>query len=327
MRLEAPYLLLLLLPIAALLLRLPREEPLPLAVPPDAPARPPGLRPRLLWLPPFLCTAAGALAMLAAAGPCRSMTRVEDRRMARDIVLVLDASESMRGMDMQLDGAPASRMHAALRYAGEFLAGRKGDRVSLVAFGNRAVTQCPLTFDRGIARTLLGYVEPEALGKRTALGEAVALGAARLPRGGALVLLTDGRNTAGEVSPRDAALAAAARGARIYAIGVGSDGPVPIPARMPSGRVRMEMKSYALDEATLRSLAELTGGRYFRAADANALRQALEAVDELERHETPAPRSIPKGRMGGWLAAAAAAALACGLALSATVLCTVPRLR
>jgi Ca-activated chloride channel family protein len=327
MRLEAPWLLILLLPLAALFLPRRDRDPLRLALPPDDPSWPPGLRARLLWLPRLLCAIAAVLTAVSAAGPCRRVARVEDRRMARDIVLVLDASESMKGVDMQLDGAPASRMAAALRCAGEFVEGRAGDRVGVVAFGNRAVTQCPLTFDREIARTLLGHVRPDALGKRTALGEAVALGAARLPRGGALVLLTDGRNTAGEVSPRDAALAAAATSVRIYALSVGSDGPVPIPARMPSGRMRMEQKPYALDEAALRSLAELTGGRYFRAADADALRDALSAVDELEKHDTPTPRAVPVGRLARWATALAAAALACSLALSATVLRTLPRLR
>jgi len=326
MHFEAPWLLLLLLPALLLLWRRRPGMPLRLALPPEA-AAPAGLRARLLWLPRLLCALAAALAVVAASGPYRTARQVEDRRMARDVVIVLDASESMRGMDMRLDGAPASRMAAALRCAGEFLAGRTGDRVGVVAFGSRAVTQCPLTFDREIARALLGYVEPEMLGKRTALGEAIALGAARLPRGGALVLLTDGRNTAGEVAPRRAALAAAARGVRIYAVGVGSDGPVPVPARLPSGRVRMEPKPYALDEAALAAVADLTRGRCFRAADADALDRAMAAVEALERHETPVPRTVPTGRAGRLAAAGAAVALACGVALSATALCTLPRLR
>ncbi|NLW50580.1 MAG: VWA domain-containing protein [Candidatus Brocadiaceae bacterium] len=322
MQFETPRLLLLLLPVAALLARRRTGDRPPL---PPVP-RPGGVRVRLLGLPALLCGAAAVLSVVAAAGPCRRTAGAEDRRMARDIVLALDVSESMRGLDLQLDGRPADRMEVLRRHADAFLARRSGDRVGLIAFGNRAVTQCPLTFDREIARALLGHLRPEVLGKRTALGEAIALAAARMPRGGALVLLTDGCNTAGEVTPGDAALAAAARGVRIYALGVGSDGPVPIPARMPSGRVRMEMKPYALDEAELEAVARRTGGLYVRASDAGAIERAFAQVDALERHETPAPRRVPMGRLGRAVAVAAAAAVAAALALSATVLRVYPRL-
>ena len=301
-----------------------------LALPPElqeaARDRPPW-RVRLLWAPGLLVWLGFMASVVAAAGPYVRARSVPDRRAARDIALVLDTSESMRGMDFAVGGAAASRMEAALRYVADFIARREGDRIAIVAFGGRAVTQCPLTFDRQVAGTLLGHVEAEMLGKRTALGDGIALGVARLRRGGALVLVSDGANTAGQVSPQEAARAAAARGVSVYAVGGGSDGPVPVPASLPSGGVRMEMKSYALDEATLRTVAELSGGRYFRASDAGTLAGVFAEVDRLEAHETPVTRVLPAGALSLLAGLAGAAALAFALLSSATLQRTAPSLK
>jgi Ca-activated chloride channel family protein len=319
-----------LLPPAVLVLLLAarrRREVIRMALPAAVRDEAHSWRARLLGLPALLAGLAAAGALLSATGPYAAARRVPERRRARSICLALDASESMRAVDMALDATPASRMEAALRFAGEFVQRREGDRIAVVAFGGRAVTQCPLTFDRGVARTLLGYVRPEMLGKRTALGEGIALGVARLDGAGALVLLSDGENTAGEVTPAEAARAAAARDVRVYAVGVGSDGPAPVPARLPSGRVRMQMKHYALDEAALRGLTERTGGRYFRAADAAALGRVFAEIDRLERHETPTARTVPAGRLTGWIGGVAAGCLALALLASATFLRAAPGLR
>jgi len=339
--LEHPWLLCL-LPLALLPVltevRRRRRDALPLSLPASlekGAAGGPRWRLRLLYLPASLVTFAAAAAAIAAAGPYTAARQVQDRQAARDIALAIDASESMRAMDFRLGGVPTSRMDGALRLAADFISRRSGDRIAIVAFGGRAVTQCPLTFDRAIARTLLGNVEAEMLGKRTALGDGIALGVARLRDGplsgaeeaAALVLISDGRNTAGEVSPLEAAQAATARGVKVYAIGVGSEGPVPVPARLPSGRVRMEMKDYALDEATLRQIADATGGEYFRASDADALQEVFAEIDRLEKHEVPATRTLPGGRLGAYAAAGAAVALCLALISSATYLRAVPRLK
>lgn len=285
-------------------------------------------RVRLLVLPAVLVSLAVAAAVAAAASPYAQARQVPDRRAARDIALVLDTSESMRGMDFRLGGAPVSRMDAALRFAGDFIRMREGDRIAIVAFGGRAVTQCPLTFDREVARTLLGHVEPEMLGKRTALGEGIALGVARLSgAGGALVLISDGRNTAGDATPLDAAHAAAARNVKVYAVGIGSEGPVPVPARLPSGRARMEEKDYALDEATLRQVAEAAGGTYLRASDAEALQKVFAEIDRLEKHDAPMTRTVPARPLGAYAALAAAAAVACAVLFSSTFLRSAPCLK
>ncbi len=322
MGLEHPLALALLL----LLLLHSRRRRAKLALPPTLTEQYHSLRVRLLWIPGALAALAFAGCVIAAAGPHMGLRQEPDRRMARDIVLAIDLSESMKGMDFELEGRPVSRLDAALRLAGQFLEAREGDRVGIVGFGSRALTQCPLTFDRGIARRLLAYLRPGVAGNRTALGTGIALAVARLDRGGALVLLSDGQNTAGDVSPQDAARAAAERDVRIYAIGVGGEEPVPVPARMPSGRVRMEMKDYPLDETTLRELATATEGVYLRADGARALQRAFQEIDRLEKKPATAFRTVPAARWGDIAAAVSVGALTLLMAVSSLWLRTAPAL-
>jgi Ca-activated chloride channel family protein len=324
--LERP--LLLFLAALAIIAMLWKRRPvaLEMTLPSDAPAWPECRRARVLRAMPLLGLCCACFAALAAAGPYRGAHEVPDERLARDIALVLDTSESMRAVDFAPAGAQTSRMDAALRFAGRFIEGREGDRIAVVAFGSRAVTQCPLTFDRALAAALLGYVRPEALGKRTALGDGLALGVARLPRGGALVLISDGQSTAGTVSPEEAVRAAVDRGVRVYAIGIGGPGPAPIPARMPSGAVRIVRKDYALDEEALREIAHATGGRYLRASDRAALGRAFAAISRLEAKPTALVRSVPDRSLAPVMALAAAVLLACQMLLSCTVLLCTPRL-
>ncbi|MFO8007647.1 MAG: VWA domain-containing protein, partial [Candidatus Brocadiia bacterium] len=226
-----------------------------------------------------------------------------------------------------LGGRGAPRLEAAVRFADRFIGRRDGDRIGIVVFGARAATQCPLTFDRQVARQLLSYAQPEMLGKRTALGDGVALAVARLAEGGALVLLSDGGQTAGRTTPLEAARAAAARGVTIHAVGVGSEGPVPVPARMPSGRTKLVTKDYPLREEALRALAETTGGSYLRADDTAALGRAFGTFDELEKKPREALETVPRTRLADTSALAAAIALGALMLGSSTVFQTAPRLR
>jgi Ca-activated chloride channel family protein len=329
MVLEHPYLLLL-SPLALLpLLRLFRGGAggPAVALPPGVRAVGTSWRVQLLWLAPALSLLIAGLSLLAAAGPCGGTDVRPNRRHARDIFLVIDTSESMRAVDFQREGISVSRMEGARGLASQFLLQREADRVGIVAFGARAVTQCPLTFDRRIAVRLLAYVEPEMLGKRTALGDAVALGVARLTEGGALVLLTDGENTAGLTTPEEAAAAAVARGVRVYAIGLGSAGPAPVPVRLPSGRVRIADKDYRLDEAALRALADASGGRFFRAQDGETLADVFAEIDRLETSPKAAPRMLPAHRLAGAFAAAGTATMLLLMLVSTVALPTAPLLR
>ncbi len=202
-----------------------------------------------------------------------------------DIVLALDISGSMRAEDFR----PANRLEVARRTAAAFVAGRPSDRIGLVAFASLATTRCPLTLDHEL---LLGFLDELDFAptdqQRTAIGMGLATAVNRLRRSEAksrvIVLVTDGQNTAGEVGPKAAAEAAAALGVKVYTIGVGSDGEVPLPVDTPFGR-RYEMVRMDLDEALLEEVASSTGGRYFRAVDAEGLSQIFQTIDGLEKTE------------------------------------------
>ncbi len=196
----------------------------------------------------------------------------------RDLLLAVDISGSMKTKDLHLDGAPASRLAVVKDVAGEFIARRTGDRVGLILFGSRPYLQTPLTFDRTTVRQLLEEAEIGLAGEQTAIGDAIGLALKRLRERPAesrvLILLTDGANTTGEASPREAAELAAADGMRIYAIGVGADERVT--RRLSPGG------GGDLDEDTLRVVAGLGGGRYFRARDAGELEAIYALLDALE---------------------------------------------
>ena len=195
----------------------------------------------------------------------------------RDLLLAVDLSGSMKTRDLFLDGVPSSRLAVVKEVAGEFIARRVGDRVGLILFGSRPYLQTPLTFDRTSVRQLLDEAEIGLAGEQTAIGDAIGLALKRLRERPAesrvLVLLTDGANTAGEATPREAAELAAADGMKIYAIGVGAGAPTTLGQPLGGGD---------LDEGTLQVVAEQTGGRYFRARDARELDEIYALLDELE---------------------------------------------
>ena len=286
------------------------------------------VRTRVLPLLPLLHVLAIAAAVLAAAAPHTGTRTIHDARSARDVVLALDTSESMEGRDFETPGGVRSRWEGAVALASDFVRRREGDRTGVVAFGGRAVTQCPLTFDGALALWLLEQAEPNMLGKRTALGEAVVLGVARLADGGgALVVISDGQNTAGEVGPLEAAHLAQSRGVRIYAIGIGSGGAVQVPVRLPSGRTVLREKTYPLDEATLRQMAAVSGGAFFRASDAGALKQVFAEIDALEASPRREARRVAVGRAGHRIALWGAGLLAVLMLASSVPLRSAPLLR
>jgi Ca-activated chloride channel family protein len=198
-----------------------------------------------------------------------------------DVVVALDVSGSMRAEDF-----PGNRLAEARRAVERFIDGRPSDRIGLVVFATRALTRCPLTLDHPLLQELLRQVDfaPKGLDE-TALGMGLATAVNRLRKSDArskvVVLLTDGRNNRGAVAPETAADAARTLGVKVYPIGVGTDGRVPIPGA--AGRVpRLQLD---LDEPLLQRIAAATGGRYFRATDAASLGEILAEIDGLERTE------------------------------------------
>ena len=236
-------------------------------------------KPRLLmlWL-------IWSLILLAAARP-QYVGQPESLPMTgRDLLLAVDLSGSMDERDFQLNGQWVDRLTATKAIAKEFIERRLGDRIGLILFGREAYLQTPLTFDRATVQILLDEAFIGLAGQETAIGDAIGLGIRTLSDAGiqqnrrVLVLLTDGANTAGVIDPLKAADLARDRGMVIYAIGIGADS---VMVQSLFG-VREINPSTDLDERTLTTIAEGTGGRYFRARDIEAFQQIYAILDELE---------------------------------------------
>ncbi len=204
----------------------------------------------------------------------------------RDLLLAVDLSDSMRTGDFMIDDRQVNRLQATKRVASRFIERRRGDRLGLILFGTRAYLQAPLTFDGKTVNRLLQESAIGLAGKRTAIGDAIGLAIKRLDlesdTARVLILMTDGANTAGEVTPLKAARLAAAHGLKIYTIGIGADEQV----ENTWFGLRRVNPSAQLDEKTLREIASLSGGRYFRARDSAELARIYQLLDELE----PLPR-------------------------------------
>jgi Ca-activated chloride channel family protein len=199
------------------------------------------------------------------------------------IILALDLSTSMLAEDFQ----PNNRLEVAKQTAKEFVSGRTSDQVGLVAFAGEALTQVPLTLDYPIVLQAIENLQPGQLADGTAIGTALMTATNRL-RGAAgrsrvVILLTDGENNQGSIDPRTAAQAAAATGVRVHTVGVGSEGVAPVPVGRSVFGLRYENRPVRIDEALLGEIATGTGGRYFRARDAEALRRIYEQIDQMER--------------------------------------------
>lgn len=200
----------------------------------------------------------------------------------RSLMLAVDVSGSMKTPDLDLAGRQSSRLDVVKQVAGEFLERRTGDRLGLILFGSKAYIQAPLTFDRATVAKLLNEARIGIAGRQTAVGDAIGLAIKRLrdiPKGKAtLILITDGANTTGTVSPRQAADLAAQAGIRIYTIGIGAR---QVQVRSLFG-TRTINPSADLDEDMLKYIARVTGGRYFRATDRKSLENIYRELDRLE---------------------------------------------
>ncbi len=239
---------------------------------------------RLRWLPTALRMGVLALGILALARPQEHNVIRERYAEGIDIMLVLDTSTSMRAEDFE-----PNRFEAARDVAREFIDNRISDRVGLVAFAAQAYTQAPLTLDYDFLQRMLDEVQIGVIDDGTAIGTAIAMAANRLKDTEAeskvIILLTDGQNNRGEIDPATAAEVAASVGVRIYAIGVGARGSAPFVVDHPFAGQRRQMMPVDIDEKMLRTVAETTGGRYFRATSKEGLRTIYEEIDALEKTE------------------------------------------
>lgn len=257
------------------------------------------IRRRYPW-PLWLALLAWCLLILSAMRPQWLGDLVEIPVTGRDLMLAVDLSESMQQEDFFIQGKQVDRLTATKWVAGDFIERRVGDRIGLILFGERAYLQAPLTFDRETVKTLLYESAIGLAGKTTAIGDGIGLAVKRLRNNPGsdriVILLTDGANTAGNVFPLEAAELAAKEGLKIYTIGIGADEAL-IQSLFGTRRYN---PSRDLDEKTLKAIAEVTGGRYFRARDTDELDKIYALLDQLEPVEKDVQQFRPRTALYYW---------------------------
>lgn len=242
------------------------------------------LRYYLRDLPIVLRLLALTAGIVALARPVEEHFSTETSTEGIDIVLAMDISGSMLARDFEPD-----RITAAKQLASEFASERMGDRISVVAFAGEAFTQCPLTSDKASVGTMLSRLRSGVVDDGTAIGNGLATAINRLRESGSkskvVVLLTDGVNNRGQISPIMAAEIARDMGVKVYTIGVGTKGQAPMPAMDMFGNKTYVMADVEIDEQLLRNIAKITGGEYFRAVDNKALGEIYARINEMEKSE------------------------------------------
>lgn len=237
------------------------------------------------WLRPLpfiLRMAALVMFIIALARPVEITHEQETTTDGIDIVLSMDISGTMLARDFKPD-----RLTAAKRLAAEFVAERRGDRIAVVAFAGEAFTQAPLTSDQATVETMLSRLRSGVVEDGTAIGNGLATAINRLRESGAkskvIILLTDGVNNRGQISPLMAAEIARDMGIKVYTIGVGTRGRAPYPAVDIFGNQTTVMADVEIDEELLEEIASMTGGKYYRAVNDEALREIYAEINTLEK--------------------------------------------
>ena len=239
------------------------------------------------WLRPLpivLRLAALVMFIIALARPVNVTNESEATAEGIDIVLSMDISGTMLARDFKPD-----RLTAAKRLAAEFVAERRGDRIAVVAFAGEAFTQAPLTSDQATVETMLSRLRSGVVEDGTAIGNGLATAINRLRESSAkskvIILLTDGVNNRGQISPIMAAEIARDMGVKVYTIGVGTRGRAPYPAVDMFGNQTTVMADVEIDEELLEEIASMTGGKYYRAVNDEALREIYAEINALEKSE------------------------------------------
>ncbi len=245
---------------------------------------------KLRHIPFFLRIIGVGLLVVALARPQEGHTEQEVTTHGVDIMLVLDVSTSMRALDFK----PKNRLFVAKETIKKFIRKRKHDRIGLVIFAGRSYTKCPLTLDYNILAQFLDDIKTGEIEDGTAIGTALATAANRLKQSQAksriMILLTDGANNRGEITPIIAAKAANELQLKIYAIGVGKEGKIPYPFEFVNPwtgkkQKKIEMVDSDLDEQTLVDIAAATNGIFYRAHNAKKLEEIYDTIDKLEKSE------------------------------------------
>jgi Ca-activated chloride channel homolog len=241
----------------------------------------PTARERLRHVPFAIRMVVIAAALVALARPQTTSAGENVYTEGIDIAMLLDISGSMLAEDFQ-----PNRIEAAKDVAQNFIDGRTNDRIGLVIFAGQSFTQCPMTLDYRVLKSLVRTVRPGVVEDGTAIGMAIAQGVNRLKdtksKSKVMILLTDGVNNRGEIDPLTAAQIASTFGIRIYTVGVGTQGEAPYPIMTPFGK-RYQNVPVDVDEKTLQQIAQMTDGEYFRATNNRTLKQIYAEIDQLEK--------------------------------------------
>ncbi|MBU1053561.1 MAG: VWA domain-containing protein [Proteobacteria bacterium] len=242
----------------------------------------------LARIPIIFRTSCLILLVIAAARPQLYNIKKNVSSSGVDIMLSLDTSGSMRALDFKFDEKPVNRLVVVKKVVSEFIKKREADRIGLVVFGEEAFTQSPLTMDKGMLLSLVDKMEIGMAGDSTAIGNAIAIAGKRLKdlkaKSKIIIILTDGKNNSGDITPEEAADAAAALGIKIYTIGVGGTGPAPFKVKTFFGP-RIVRQSVEFDEETLKRIAIKGKGKYFRATDSKQLAEIYEIINKAEKTE------------------------------------------
>jgi Ca-activated chloride channel family protein len=256
---------------------------------------------------------------------------VEDKREVRsqgyDIMLAVDLSGSMLSEDYEKDGERINRLQAIKPVIQAFIERRSSDRIGVVLFSSKAYTLAPLTTDHAWLARQLERVKIGLIKDGTAIGDALGVALTRLDqadkesngrrKGAFIVLLTDGANNMGAITPMQSAALAKARGIPIYTIGAGKDGMVPYPNFDDKGnKVSYSWVAADLDEDALRQIADTTGGHFFRAAETGTIESAFKAIDASEKIEFQAKSYLLTTELFSWLAVPGLALFGAGALLS-----------
>jgi Ca-activated chloride channel homolog len=279
-------------------------------------------RSRIGWIVGLLPIVAAALMVLGLARPQRTHSRTEVTVNGIDIVLGLDVSGSMQALDFSVGNSPINRIAVVKSVVSRFIDERPNDRIGLIAFAAYPYIVSPLTLDHDWLQQNLERVDVGVGDDGTAIGSAIAAAVNHLRTTAAkskvVILLTDGVNNSGKISPFAAAEAARTLGVKVYTIGVGVRGKAPIPVRDAAGRVHVIMAGVDVDEKTLQAVATETGGRFYRATDTDSLRKIYEQINRYETSAQSVQRFEHVEELYRWALYPALGLLACGFLLQHT---------
>ena len=228
------------------------------------------------------------LFIIAFARPQEGHKRTEILSQGVDIVLAIDTSGSMQALDFKKNETQVTRLSVVKDVVAEFVKNREMDRIGMVVFGANAFTQCPLTLDQNILLSFLDKLKIGMAGDATAIGSAIGISARRLKdlksKSKVIILLTDGRNNSGAISPLQAAEIAKSLGIKVYTIGVGKRGKAPFLVDSIFGK-RLIYQNVDIDEEVLNKISKITDAKYFRATDLKSLKDIYKQIDLLEKSE------------------------------------------